>query len=41
MFPLKNEFGKTIGFQGCVWTKEDIEKGQAKIQKVQGYPHFQ
>ena len=25
MFPLKNEFGKTIGFSGRVWTKEDIE----------------
>ncbi len=34
MFPLKNEFGKTIGFSGRVWTKEDIEKGQAKYKNT-------
>lgn len=34
MFPLKNEFGKTIGFSGRVWTKEDIEQGQAKYKNT-------
>ena len=34
MFPLKNEFGKTIGFSGRVWTKDDIEKGQAKYKNT-------
>ena len=34
MFPLKNEFGKTIGFSGRVWTKEDVEKGQAKYKNT-------
>ncbi len=34
MFPLKNEFGKTIGFSGRVWTKEAIEQGQAKYKNT-------
>ena len=34
MFPLKNEFGKTIGFSGRVWTKDDFEKGQAKYKNT-------
>jgi len=41
MFPLKNEFGKTIGFSGRVWTKEDIEKGQAKYKNTQAKPVIQ
>lgn len=39
MFPLKNEFGKTIGFSGRVWTKDDIEKGKPST-KIQGLPVF-
>ena len=34
MFPLKNEFGETIGFSGRVWTKEAIEQGQAKYKNT-------
>ena len=34
MFPLKNEFGKTIGFSGRVWTKEDIERGRPKYKNT-------
>ena len=40
MFPLKNEFGQTIGFSGRIWSQEDLDSGQAKYKNTRATPIF-